>query len=108
MTERSGFLPTDFIDLTLPQFSFPVVDAIKVSTYVNLEFETEFLTEAARQITLPLNIFTNNVVNLMNVKVMDLDFTAVPTNIDVNIDSELDTNIDVGYAPNENISLFDL
>lgn len=108
MTERSGFLPTDFLDLTLPQFSFPVVDAIKVSTYVNLEFETEFLTEAARQITLPLNIFTNNVVNLMNVKVMDLDFTAVPTNIDVNIDSELDTNIDVGYTPKENISLFDL
>jgi len=30
----------DFIDLSTPEFSFPMLDAIKVTTFVNLEFKT--------------------------------------------------------------------
>ena len=29
----------------MPEFSFPFLDAIKVTTYVNLEFETDFIVE---------------------------------------------------------------
>ncbi|MDA7494851.1 hypothetical protein N8455_00755, partial [Candidatus Gracilibacteria bacterium] len=48
LTERSGYLPMDFLDLSLPQFSYPFVDAIKVTSYVNLEFQTDFVTELVR------------------------------------------------------------
>jgi hypothetical protein len=89
LTERSGYLSTDFLDISLPQFSYPAIDAIKITTWVNLEFETEFLTEAARQATLPLNIFTNNVVNYLNIGINDFDLSSqVPSEINVELDEE--------------------
>jgi hypothetical protein len=56
----------DFLDLSLPQFSFPFVDAIEVTTYVNLEFETDFITELARQVTMPLTTFSNDFTQVLN------------------------------------------
>jgi hypothetical protein len=85
LTERSWYLPTDFIDLSLPQFSYPFVDAIKVTTYVNLEFETDFITELARQVTMPLTTFSNDFTQILNLWVDDLDFSQLPSHIDINI-----------------------
>lgn len=94
ITERNGYMPMDFIDISLPQFSYPFVDAIKVTTYVNLEFEMEFIVEAVRQIVQPLNSFTNNIANMIDIQVPDFDFSeTVPTNIDV--DLELNGDVDV-------------
>jgi len=53
----------DFIDLSTPEFSFPMLDAIKVTTFVNLEFETEFLTEIVRSAVQPINTATTNILN---------------------------------------------
>jgi len=75
LTERSGYLPFDFLDLALPQFSYPFVDAIKVTSFVNLEFEADFLTEFARNATLPINSFANNIVNIFDYKVSDIDMS---------------------------------
>lgn len=84
LTERWGYLPMDFLSLSLPQFSYPFVDAIKVTSYVNLEFESDFITEFSRSMTMPLNTFTNNTVNLFKMSVPDLDFSSVaPENISV-------------------------
>lgn len=85
LTERQWYLPTDFIDISLPQFSYPFVDAIKVTTFVNLEFETDFITELARQITLPLTTFSNDFTSILNIWVDDLDFRLFPSSIDLNI-----------------------
>lgn len=86
LTERWGYLPTDFLSLSLPQFSYPFIDAIKVTSYVNLEFEADFITEFARNMVMPLNSFTNNVTNMFNVAIPDLDFrNLTPQNIDVNV-----------------------
>jgi len=94
ITERNGYLPTDFLDITLPQFSYPFVDAIKVTTYVNLEFETEFLMEAVRQVTQPLSGFSSNIANMIDIRVPDFDFSEnTPTEIDVNV--KKDGNVDV-------------
>jgi hypothetical protein len=51
----------------MPQISLPFIDAIKVTTWVNLEFEADFLTEAARQSVMPVNVFTNDIVNMLNI-----------------------------------------
>jgi len=50
-------LPIDFINLTMPQFSYQSLDKVKVTTYVNLEFETDFIVELARSIAEPINNF---------------------------------------------------
>ncbi len=84
ITERSWYLNLDFLDISLPQFSFPFIDAIKVWSFVNLEYDTEFLVEMARQTALPVNTFTNDTVNMINIWVWDLDLRwTVPENLDV-------------------------
>jgi hypothetical protein len=86
ITERSWFLWTDFFNLTLPEFSFPFLDAIKVTSYVNLEFEVDFLVEMARQVAMPINSFTNDFTNVFSIDPNALDFrNAIPQNIDVEI-----------------------
>jgi hypothetical protein len=62
------------LSVSLPQFSYPFVDAIKVTSYVNLEFEADFITEFARNMVMPLNTFTNNIVHTFDSKIPDLDF----------------------------------
>lgn len=74
ISERWGHLSLDFLDISLPQFSFPFIDAIKVTTFVNLEIDIDFLVEMSRQTALPLNIFTNDIVKMLNIGIGDLDF----------------------------------
>ncbi len=106
ITERSWFLNLDFLQLSLPQFSLPFVDAIKVTTRVNLEFDAEFIVEASRQALLPVNTFTNDIVNMLDIWIWDLDFSQVipsEINIDVwtdGVKSDLDTN---GWVINTDI-----
>ncbi|MCP4523251.1 MAG: hypothetical protein GY828_03460, partial [Candidatus Gracilibacteria bacterium] len=102
LTERQGYLDMDFIDLSLPQYSYSHVDAIKVTSYVNLEFETEFVTELARQITMPLTTFTNDFSTILNIGVDDLDFTLLPTDIDIHLDG----NVEVGSHQQDQIMQF--
>lgn len=109
ITERWWYLPLDFLQVSLPQFSVPFVDAIKVTTWVNLEFESEFLVEAARQLVMPVNVFTNDIVNLMNVEIMDLDFRwIVPSEIEVSSDwVDLNSMNNSSKDSQKQISLFD-
>jgi hypothetical protein len=83
-----------------PAFSYSAVSAIKVTTYVNLEFEMEFLLEAVKAITAPIDDLTNNVVNMFDITLSDINFVeSVPESIDV--DLEIDGNIeaDISFAP---------
>ncbi|PID86452.1 hypothetical protein CSB08_00530 [Candidatus Gracilibacteria bacterium] len=89
ITERQGYLGFDFLDVALPQFSFPFVDAIKVTSYVNLEYDNEFMVELARQALSPINSVTNNMSNMFNVEFSDLDFSLyTPENVNVDISLE--------------------
>ena len=87
ITERNWFLWIDFINKTLPEFSFPFVDAIEVVAYVNFEFETDFITELAEQLVQPINSFTNDFTNIFKISLDDLDIGSkvVPWNIDVDV-----------------------
>jgi hypothetical protein len=74
----------------MPEFSFPFVDAIKVTTYVNLEFEADFIVELARQIAMPINSFSNDFTNIFNIDVNNMDMRdivpdVVPSNVDVKV-----------------------
>ncbi|MCD5380636.1 VCBS repeat-containing protein, partial [Candidatus Gracilibacteria bacterium] len=105
LTERTGYLGTDFLDLSLPEFSFPFVDAIKVTTWVNFEVETDFMVEMANQIVEPINSSSSNVANkFSNAGLDSLDFSSYSQNINVsesvNLDEANANNISVGMFAN--------
>lgn len=113
LTERNGYLPMDFIDLQPPTFSYSALSAIKVTTYVNLEFEMEFLMELARTVVQPLNSFGNNISNSFDLKASDLNLDAggqhldVEINQDGSVDSELmPLNIDPEGGMNFIVGIF--
>lgn len=86
LTERNGFLWIDFLSKSFPKFSLPFVDSINVVTYVNLEFETEFLVELAEQLVKPVNSFTSDFTNVFKISIDDLDLSnTVPSNVDVEV-----------------------
>ncbi len=101
LTERNGYLPTDFINIQPPAFSYSMISAIKVTTYVNFEFEMEFIIEAVKSITAPLDKMTNNIVNMFNISLSDISLVeAVPEKIDVNIDTNGDVDrTNLSFAP---------
>ncbi len=100
LTERNGYLPTDFIDIQPPAFSYSMISAIKVTTYVNFEFEMDFIIEAVRNITEPLDNITNNIANMFDMKISNLDFRgSIPSEIEVGIDEEGVTVEDISFAP---------
>lgn len=89
LTERSWYLWSDFFEISMPEFSFPFIDAIEVTTYVNLEFETEFIVELARQIAMPLNSFTNDFTNIFETALPDLDLSNLISSEDINVDVDI-------------------
>jgi hypothetical protein len=104
LTERNGYIPSmDFIDLQPPSFSYSAISAIKVTSYVNLEFEMEFILEAARAITKPLNSVTSNIVSMWdyqisNMNIDDIDLSEnVPENIDVELQLDGDVNTEISF-----------
>ena len=87
ITERQWFLPLDFLFPSMPQFSYPFVDAIKVTTYVNFEFDSDFIVELAKQMVMPINAFPNDFSDIIEMKNLDFSDT-IPNSIDVEIWSE--------------------
>ncbi len=84
ITERSGYLPIDFLNAQLPQFSFPFVYAIKTTAYVNLEYDTDFIIEAARSIATPMRVFSNDLVNKLRIGRIDPTVgVPLPDEIDI-------------------------
>lgn len=101
ITERQWFLSFDFLMPSLPQFSFPFVDAINITSYVNLEFETDFIVELAKQAAMPINSFANNLIPLLDV---NIDSVGVDSN-NVNIDVWADWNVNWEVWMNNNKKL---
>ena len=107
ITERQWFMSFDFLSATLPQFSFPFVDAIKVTTFVNLEFETDFIVELARQAAEPINSFANNLIPLLDININEVDL-LIPSDIDIDIESDWEIEWDIWMNDNKFVNLFAL
>lgn len=70
--------------MSLPQYSYPFVDAVKVTSYLNFDFATSYISELSRSFLSPINNLTNNLYPLIKGSVSDLDFSnVVPRDIDV-------------------------
>lgn len=90
----------DFIDIQPPAFSYSAISAIKVTTYVNFEFEMDFIVEAVRSITAPINDMTNNIVNMFDIQTSDLDLRgAIPSEFEINVETDGIEVEDISLAP---------
>jgi hypothetical protein len=78
ITERQGKLGIDFLNIEFPQFNASFVDAIKVTTFVNFEFQIDFLIEMARATFEPISNFTANMSS-----VVSNPAGGIPGNIDL-------------------------
>ena len=95
LTERTGFLSIDFLDINFPQFTLPFVDAIEVTSQVNYEIETDFIVEMVRQAVLPINLSSSRLTNITGFEVTDLDFSNTPNQYDVELDAHMQQNISI-------------
>jgi len=101
LTERWWYLWSDFFEITLPEFDLGAFDAIRVSTYVNLELEVDFIVEFARAIADPINSLSNDFINIFNIRAADLDFRhLVPGSIDIGVDAQVWAWAEVWYNLN--------
>lgn len=84
MTERNGVLPMDKIVVDFPAFGIWFIDAIKVTTYVNLEFDVDFIVEMSKSTLEPFNSFTNDMTNFWNqFKIPDIDLRWTVPNVEI-------------------------
>jgi hypothetical protein len=83
-TERQGTLPLDFIDISLPQISIPTIKEIRISTHVNFEIRSDFVTEFARAAVAPLNQFGADLGRALPAKIAPDVNLSTPTNINLN------------------------
>lgn len=87
LTERKSTLPLDFLFVDTPQFAFSFVDAIKVASQVNLEFDSNFIVEMAKITSEPFNRFSGNIretPSLFKLPDAGLDINVPKTNIGPN------------------------
>lgn len=61
-TQRSGFLPLDFISLSFPVPSFAFVDQIRVDAYVNFKFNVTTLVDIVRNFANSINTIQTNLL----------------------------------------------
>lgn len=59
-------MPMDKIMIDIPNVSIPFTDAIKVTSYVNLEFEVDFIVEMAKTTLEPFNSLPTDLTNMSN------------------------------------------
>lgn len=101
ITERTGFLPSDFIDLRLPDFSLPAFDGNRITSYVNLEYDTDFISQAVDPISDITRSFSNDVVNKIRINTID---TSIWIDGPDDIDIWVDRNGDLDVSQLDNIS----
>ena len=96
ITERSGKIPgLDFLNVQFPQFNASFVDAIKVTTFVNLEFQVDFILELAKSAFAPINSFTSDFSNISTVNPLgDIDLHhTLPTNTTIDVGAKKVTSL---------------
>jgi hypothetical protein len=79
-TERQGFLPFDFLDFRLPTASMEWLDAIRVSTHVQLHYDASYIIDMLRSVLQPLMDFPRNLHGITNIESVDVtsDLQALP------------------------------
>jgi hypothetical protein len=76
LTESSGYRPFDFIDLTMPQFSYPFVDEVRITSLVNLESEEEIIIKEAKIIAQIINYISNDISHMFDkIVIEDIDLS---------------------------------
>lgn len=78
-TDRQGYLPIDFLNVQMPSVAIKWIDAIRVSTHVELKYDVDFIVEAIRSALEPLTNFPRNLS----------EYTGdIPSSVDFNLSQD--------------------
>ncbi len=64
LTERSGWLPIDFLSLSFPTPRIPSIEQIRVDAFVNFRFNVNALTTLVRNVASSLNSFQTDLTSI--------------------------------------------
>lgn len=87
-TERQWTFSLDFLDIQFPNFSIATLKEIRVSTHVNFQIRSDFITEFARAAVKPINNFTTDLSRGVPKKLMD-DINIEGKNININLQTNM-------------------
>lgn len=86
-TARQGTLPMDFLSIQFPQYAIPTIREIRVSTHINFEKSTDFITEFARGAVKPINEWNTDIKKIQeNINHVGSDINAAGAKIQNTID----------------------
>lgn len=90
MTERTWTSLMDKLFIDMPNIAISFIDAIKVTSFVNLEFDASFITEMAKSTLEPFNKFSNDLSNINKwTKIPTIDLNSIVPKIDdINIEAK--------------------
>jgi hypothetical protein len=86
-TDRQGYLPIDFLNVNMPSVVIKWVDAIRVSTEVNLTYDVNFIIEMIQSILEPLADFPRDLSNYTG---------DLPSSVDINLDADNGDTVQTG------------
>ncbi len=100
-TERQGYLPFDFLDYGLPTVSMEWLDAIRVSTHVNLKYDVDYITDTLKSALEPFTDFPRNLFRYSG-------SNSPSVNIDINPDTgvQVETTSHISELPDLIASLY--
>ncbi len=78
-TDRQGYLPIDFLNVSMPSVAMKWVDAIRVSTHVELTYDVDFIIEMIQSALEPLSDFPRDLSNYTG---------DIPSSVNIDLDSE--------------------
>lgn len=86
-TERQGSLPMDFLNIQFPQLSIPFLREIRVSSHINFELRSDFITEFAKSAVKPVNEFGADLSNALPSQLGEDIRVTTPANINLKLDT---------------------
>lgn len=93
-TERQGTMSFDFLNVQFPNMSIQALKEIRVSSHVNFNIRSDFITEFARAAVKPINSFTTDLSRGMPKKIgEDINLKSQSVNIKVQTRNEIYTNL---------------
>jgi hypothetical protein len=90
-TERQGISPLDYIRIQYPQLTLPTLNEIRVSSHVNIEIRSDFITEFARAAVKPVNNFNTDFSTSIPPKIAPDVNISTPQSIVKKVSQKLDS-----------------
>lgn len=107
LTQSSWLRSFDFKTFNLPQFEYSYIDALKVDTYVNLNFDSDFIIEMSKALAKPFNEMVTDYAGLFDISLWSIDLSSLDSKL-IKLDANYTLDIwwkETNFASKYNLTL---